>query len=84
MLHKKYLEQFKAAAVRQLENGKDINQLARELNVSTRVLYDWYRKRQEKSTSVSVNKTVSVQKISADGKLTRLRAPNPSSKTTIH
>ena len=41
MLHKRYLAEFKSAAVRELENGKDINELARTLGVNKNTLYRW-------------------------------------------
>ena len=82
MLHKNFLDDFKSAAVRELENGKDINELARELKVNVSSLRAWLRKSKKKS--VNASNAVAVQKISADGKLARLRAPNPHGKTTVH
>jgi Transposase len=43
---KNYLSEFKSTAVRELENGKDINQLARELGVTKNTLYRWQQEAQ--------------------------------------
>ena len=82
MLHKNFLDDFKSAAVRELENGKDINELARELKVNVSSLRAWLRKSKKKS--VNASNTVAVQKISTDGSLARLRPPNPFGKTIVH
>jgi len=52
MLHKKYLQDFKSAAIRELESGKSVNELARALGVNAKTLNRWYSRRSSSGPAV--------------------------------
>ncbi len=52
----RYTQEFKATASNDLKGCTNIEALARELNVSRRLLYQWRDKQQRSSGSRNVNK----------------------------
>lgn len=70
---KRYTREFKAQAVELVENGREVPELARELEVETSCLYAWVRKARAESTQLGGAGPRAEGELSEADELRRLR-----------